>query len=198
MPIDYNAAGEQRSFDLIPDRTIVTARLTIRQGGAGDDGCLTRSKDGMSEALDCELVVLDGPHAKRKFWDRMLVAGTTPGHQEAAEITGRRIRAILESARGIRPDDTGEAAKQLRRINNYGDLDGLAFMVRVGIEPASGNFKSKNSILEVITPERTDWHRPPPASPSSMPAKPPPSEAFAVSAATSQAALPAGRPAWAR
>ena len=35
---DFNDAGEQNSFDVIPDGTIVTVQLTIRPGGAGKDG----------------------------------------------------------------------------------------------------------------------------------------------------------------
>jgi hypothetical protein len=200
MAIDYNTAGEQRSFDLIPDRTVVTVRMAIRTGDAGD-GWLKRSKDGLSEALDCEFTVIDGPHTKRKFWERLLVAGTTPGHQEAADITGRKIRAILESARGIQPDDASETAKRGRQIAGYAELDGLAFMVRVGVEAAQGNYKAKNYILEIITPERAEWHRleQQPAqgrAPSSSSGSP----AFAAPAtiAPPAPAAPAGRPSWAR
>ena len=59
MP-DFNDAGPQRSFDLIPDGTIATVRMKIRPGGAGEGGWLRRANDGNSEALNCEFVVLDG------------------------------------------------------------------------------------------------------------------------------------------
>lgn len=65
--LDFNDAGPQRSFDLIPDNTIVTVELTIRPGGAGEGGWLRRSKDGRSEALDCEFTVIEGEYAKRKL-----------------------------------------------------------------------------------------------------------------------------------
>ena len=58
---NFNDAEPQRSFDVIPDGTIATVRMTVRPGSAGEDGWLRRSKDGNSEALDCEFGVLDGP-----------------------------------------------------------------------------------------------------------------------------------------
>jgi hypothetical protein len=187
---DFNTAGEQKSFDLIPDRTVVTLHMTVRPGSAGEGGWLKRSKDGGSEAIDAEFTVVDGPHAKRKLWDRILVDGTTDGHKEAADISRRKIRAMLESARGIRPDDKSDAAAQARRISSYGDLDGLRFIARVGVEPAKGNFKAKNTLLEIITPERQEWRRVEQAPPSAKPAAAPAQPAATV--------VPIARPTWAQ
>jgi hypothetical protein len=44
------------------------------------------------------------------------VAGTTSGHAEAGEISRNTLRAILESARGIKPDDKSEAAAAHARL----------------------------------------------------------------------------------
>ena len=54
---------------------------------------LKRSKDGGCEMLDLEFVVVDGPHAKRKFWEHLVLSGTTDGHAKAAEITRGMLRA---------------------------------------------------------------------------------------------------------
>src|SRR6516225_7254371 len=102
--LDFNGAETQRNFDVIPDGTIATVRMSVRPGSVGTGGWLRRSKDGNSEALDCEFVVLDGPFAKRKVWSLFTVAGSTPGHAEAARISAGMLRAILESARGIKPE----------------------------------------------------------------------------------------------
>jgi hypothetical protein len=155
---DFNDAEEQRSFDVIPDGTIATVRMTVRPGSAGEGGWLRRSKDGNSEALDCEFVVLDGTYAKRKFWSLFTVAGTTQGHSEAAKISNGKLRAILESARGIKPDDKSDTAKQARRIESYGNLDGLAFVARIGVEPPQDGYKAKNRLDRVITPDEKAWH----------------------------------------
>jgi hypothetical protein len=156
--MDYNDAGEQKNFDVIPAGTIATVQMKLRRGGAGEGGWLKRSKDGNSEALDPEFLVLDGPFARRKFWTLMTVQGTTAGHAEAGAITASRIRAILESARGVRPDDKSDAAKQARRIDTYGDLDALAFVAKIGVEAARDNYQAKNVLLAAVTPDMRDWH----------------------------------------
>jgi len=168
---DFNDADTQRNFDVIPHGTIATVRMTVRPGSAGEGGWLRRSKDGGSEALDCEFVVLDGPFAKRKFWTLFTIAGTTPGHGEAANISAGKLRAMLVSARGIKPDDTSDAAKQARRIGSYGDLNGLSFIARVGVEPPQNGYKAKNRLDHVVTPDEKAWH-PVTQEPVATPAKP--------------------------
>jgi hypothetical protein len=155
--VDYNQAGAQRSFDVIPDGTIVVVQINIRPGDTGADGLLKRSNNGQAEGLDAEFTVVEGEYAKRKFWSFMVVSGTTDGHEQAADITRRRLRAILESAKGIKPEDVSEAAKAARNAE-YADFDGLRFMCRLGIEPARGDYKAKNIIAEVVTPDRKEWH----------------------------------------
>jgi len=172
---DFNDADTQRNFDVIPHGTIAPVRMTVRPGSAGEGGWLRRSKDGGSEALDCEFVVLDGPFAKRKVWSLFTVAGSTPGHAEAAKISAGKLRAILESARGIKPDDTSDAAKEARRIGSYGDLNGLSFIARIGVEPPQNGYKAKNRLDHVVTPDEKAWHpvtQEPAAAPSAAPAKP--------------------------
>jgi hypothetical protein len=157
---NFNDAGEQRSFDVIPANTIVTLQLTIRPGGAGDDGWLKKAGDGQSEHLDCEFTVVDGPYAKRKFWQTLTLRGTTPGHEEAGGISRNTLRAILESAKGIRPDDKSEAAMNARHPSSWADFDQLRFVARLGVRPPQGNYSAKNTILEVITPNRQGWKKP--------------------------------------
>ena len=168
---DFNDADTQRNFDVIPNGTIATVRMTVRPGSAGEGGWLRRSKDGGSEALDCEFVVVDGPFAKRKFWTLFTIAGTTPGHGEAANISAGKLRAMLESARGIKPDDTSDAAKQARRIGSYGDLNGLSFIARIGVEPPQNGYKAKNRLDHVVTPDEKAW-KPVQQEPVATPAKP--------------------------
>jgi len=155
---DFNTASPQRSFEVIPANTIATLQITVRPGNAGAGGWLRRSKDGLSEALDLELTVVQGEYAKRKVWPLLTLSGTTDGHAEAARISQSKIRAILESARGVQPDDKSEAAVHARRIADYGELNNLRFIARIGVEPAKSGFKAKNTLEEVITPDRMDWY----------------------------------------
>jgi hypothetical protein len=78
--------------------------------------------------------VIGGPHDKRKLWLLLTLDGTTEGHAKAAEISRIKLCAILECARGIRPNDESKAARQGRHLNSYGDLDGLRFIAKIGIE----------------------------------------------------------------
>jgi hypothetical protein len=160
---DYNDAQSQRDNDLIPANTVATVELTIRPGAAGEDGLLLRSKDGLCEMLDCEFTLVDGPFAKRKFWERFVLAGTKDGHAKAAEISRGRLRAILESARGIKPDDKSPEARKARTVP-LKDFNGLRFIVKIGIEKGKdrgngeGNYPDRNVMLTVVTPDRKDWH----------------------------------------
>jgi hypothetical protein len=163
--MDFNdATGKQRSTDLIPNDTIAVVQLKIRPGNAGPDGMLKRSKNGDSEALDCELKVIGGQYHNRKFWDLITVAGVTERHAKAAEISHAKLCAILESARGIKPNDLSKSAKQARQTNGWADFNGLSFIAKIGIEKGQpkpdGNdtFPDRNKLLEVITPDRRDWH----------------------------------------
>lgn len=190
---DFNEAGEQRTFDVIPANTICVLQITIKPGGAGNGGWLKRSADGNSEALDCEFVVVDeGQFHKRKLWQLLTLTGTTPGHAQAGEISRNTLRAILESARGIRPDDTSDTAKAARKVAGWGDFDGLRFVARLGVRPARDGYAAKNTILEVITCERQAWRKPEQVDRSTVTGM--------ASAATAAAPAPAGaiaRPQWA-
>jgi hypothetical protein len=157
---DFNSAGEQRNFDVIPANTICTLQMIIRPGGAGDGGWLKPSADGASEGLDCEFVVVDEPYAKRKLWQRYTLHGTTPGHEQAGEISRNTLRAILESARGIKPGDTSAAAQAARKVNSWADFENIRFVARLGVRPPQDGYQAKNTILEVITPERQGWQKP--------------------------------------
>jgi hypothetical protein len=184
---DFNTAGEQR--DVIPANTIVTLQLKIKPGGAGDNGWLTRAQDGASEGLDCELTVVDDEYAKRKVFTRLTLQGTTDGHAEAAQISRNTLRAIIESARGILPADKSEAAQEKRKLGGWQELDGIRFIAKLGVRPARDGWAAKNTILEVITPERQSWRQVEQVAMSS-----------AASPAASNAQPPAnavGRPQWA-
>jgi hypothetical protein len=174
---NFNTAGEQRSLDVVPANTICTLQMTIRPGGAGDNGWLKRSADGQSEHLDCEFTVVDGQFAKKKLWQPFTLRGTAPGHAEAGEISRNTLRAILESARGIKPDDKSEAAAAARKVASWGEFDQIRFMARLGVRPPRDGYGAKNTILEIITPERKAWAKPEqiakPAASAAAPAAPP-------------------------
>jgi hypothetical protein len=161
---DYSNAPDQRSDELIPAGTVATLQLHIRPGNAGEGGLLTRSKDGTCEMLDCEFTVVAGPHTRRKLWERYVLSGTTTGQEEALKISRAKLRAIIESARGIKPDDMSEQAHKARTVE-LRDFDGLRFIARIAIEKGKPkndgtgeNYSDRNVIATIITPDKKDWH----------------------------------------
>jgi len=196
MPYDYSDAPPARDLELIPHGTTATLVLHPRPGGVGEDGMLKRTRAGDAEMLDCELVVADGPHAKRKFWERWILSGTTAGQAQAAEIARSTLKAILDSALGLRPDDLSPQARTARTVS-LKQFEGLSFIGRIGIEKGrprndgSGeNWPDKNVLAAVITPDKRDWHpveQPPPFNGGGGGAQ----------AAPAETAAPIARPGWA-
>ena len=158
---DYNTADTGGgSFDLIPADTVAHVRMTIRPGSVGDGGWLTQSQSSDAQYLNCEFIILEGPHAKRKFWGNLTVSGgkvNEKGESIAGNITRATLRAILESARNVRPDDETDDAKRKRLVNGYGDFNQIEFWARTGVEPARDQYAAKNKLGGVITPDKPGY-----------------------------------------
>ena len=195
MPYDYTDAPPPRDLELIPHGTIATLLLHILAGGVGEDGMLKRSKAGDAEMLACEFTVGDGPHKGRKFWEYLILSGTTDGHAKSADINRGTLKAILDSALGLKPDDVSPEARAARTVG-LKEFEGKAFIGKIGVEKGKPkndgtgeNWPDKNILAAVITPDKKEWH------PSEQP--PPFNGGGATSTAPSQPALPIERPGWA-
>jgi hypothetical protein len=194
---DYSDAPRER--ELIPGGTIVTCVLHIRPGNAGENGMLKRNKEGTCEMLDLEFTVASGEYAKRKVWEYWVLSGTTSGHEEAATISRGRLRQVLESALGIRPDDMSPEARAARTVG-LEQFDGMNFVARIGVEnarpkdknnPTGETWPAKNTIAAIITPDKREWQaveQPPPFNGSG---------GAAASPQSAPPALPVNKPDWA-
>jgi hypothetical protein len=204
-PYDYTDAPPPQERELIPAGTIATLRMHIRPGDCGEDGMLKRSKTGDCEMLDIEYLVIDGPYEKRKFWENLVLDGTTDGHREAEKISRGKLRQIIESAFDIKPSDVSQQARAARS-KDLKDFEGMTFTAKIGIEKGgpkkdgNGNWPDKNIIAGVITPDKREWRRveqPPPfngggaAAGTSAPST-------SSTSAPSTPALPVARPNWAK
>ena len=206
-PYDYSDAPPPRENELIPAGTIATVRIHIRPGDCGEDGMLKRNKDGTCEMLDVEYLVVDGPHAKRKLWENLLLAGTTQGQTEMAESNRGKLKQIIDSAFGLKPNDKSSEARAIRR-KSLGEFEGITFLARIDIEkgglknkndPASERWPDKNIIGRVITPDQRDWHpveQPPPFN-NDGGASNGGAASTSTPSAPSTPALPVTRPNWA-
>jgi len=183
-PFDYTNAPSS----LIPDDTIVTVSMHILAGNVGDDGMRTRSKDGACEMFHCEFTVVEGPYKDRKWWQYMIVVGTTDGQKQAADRTLRTLKAILDSALNLQPKDESDAARAARTVSDKW-FDGKSFIAKIGHEEGDGNFPEKNILASVITPDKKDYH---PIE------QPPPFNGGGNSAPPTSSAPPVERPGWAQ
>ena len=162
---DFNGAETQSSaFALIPANTLVKVRLSIRPGGAGPEGWLTQSKSSEAMYLNTEAVILDGPYARRRLFTRIGIKGRS-ANERGEDVYANRgrslIRGILESARAVRSEDTSETARTARTIRTLGDLNGLEFVAKVGIDRDRKNPEDdgRNVIAAAITAEHADYMR---------------------------------------
>lgn len=157
--MDFNNADRQ--FDLIPDNTIVPLLMRIKPGGQGEGGWLRASQNTDAMMLECEFTVLEGPFARRKVFQYMVVSGgkaNEKGESIAGGITRSNLRAMLESARNINPDNMSPEATQKRCCpHGWADFDGLCFVAKIGIEKGRDGYNDKNKIKTVITPDMAGY-----------------------------------------
>lgn len=185
MSYDFNDA-ERNEVDLIPRNTVAPVIMTVRPGHAGDGGWLTQSKSSPYRYMDCEFTVTDGPFAKRKFWTNIMVEHDNPTEEKVAKTLGisrSKLRAILESARGIDPKDESEAAKTKRIVAGYGDFSGMEFVAKISVEAGSQGYSDKNGLDSAIPVTSPDYAKAKGAAPAPAQASTP---------------APSAAPAWAQ
>ena len=153
--MNFNDAESQNSFELIPANTIAKARLVIKAGNDQNDPFVTKGKNGHTSYLNCEFIILEGRYAKRKVFDKIGLAGSDVW----VNMGKARIRAILESAKGINPKDMSEIAMAARKINSFEELNGLDCVIKIGIErDKQGQYQDKNRVAAIITPEHISYN----------------------------------------
>lgn len=196
---DYNDADAQNGFDLIPKGTIVPVRMTLKPGGFDDPsqgwtgGYATQSFETGSVYLACEFVITAGEHAKRKLWSNI---GLFSSKGPAWGQMGRSfIRALLNSARNVHPQDHSPQAAAQRRIEGFRDLDGIEFLARIDIEK-DGRGSDRNTIRMAIEPDHLEYARWRGAAPS-IPGNPAGAPAHSPAQASSRAPA-SGKPSWAQ
>lgn len=171
MSIDFNATSEQSSGSIrpIPPKSKVCVELSIvwpeesRQGLT--DRAFTRSGKSSMEYLATVLTVTRGTFTGKKIYSNFNLAGAqTQGQQQAVDISMRRIRAMVESARGFSPKDTSPQATQARLLGAWSDLEGLQCFIEVDCQESQPSSKDGrtyiNNVLDrVVTIDDPDYAR---------------------------------------
>jgi hypothetical protein len=169
MAINLNEADNQ-------DRAIMPAgpywvKARIRPGQAGDDGLLRLAKNAHSLMLDLQLTVIDNDEWRGKqIFDLITcdlleydqsedplaippLKGTNLANLQTSVRMGRsKLKAMINSAYGLMPNDDSDQARAKRTIESFGAFDGLCFMAQVEVQPARDSFKERNVVDFIIEP----------------------------------------------
>jgi hypothetical protein len=110
------------------------------------------------------------------------------------------IRAALNSARNVHPQDNSPQATAARRIQGFHELDGLEFLARVDIEKDS-NGQDRNVVKVAVEPDHPDYAKlmgVPPKTTDGGTSGAPAQAAPAYAAPSQQRAPVTGKPSWAQ
>lgn len=169
MAINFNDADNQDRALMPPGPCWVKAR--VRPGNAGDDGLLRLAKNQYSLMLDLELTVIDDDEWRgKKIFDLVTcdlveyessgdpldippLTGTSRENLQTSVRLGRsKIKAMLNSAFALLPNDNSDQAQAKRTVDSYAAFNGLCYMVQVEVQPARDKFKERNVVDFVIEP----------------------------------------------
>ena len=197
---------DEKRLPELPDEDCVAYDAAIRASGQ----CIaSEALESVQTATtvrvrDGKVAVTDGPFAKRKMWSNVGL------HSPKGPIWGQMgrsfIRAVLNSARNVQPQDNSPQAAAARRINSFADLDGIEFLARVDVEK-DGKGEERNVVKIAIEPDHKDYVPLTGMSPtggghrgggghSGAPVQPTP--AHAQPAPQARPVVPTGKPAWAQ
>ena len=205
---DFNdTEAQQTGYNLIPKGALVPVRMSLKPGGHYDtiqgwtDGYPTQSSKTGAVYLAAEFVITGGEFAKRKMWSN--IGLYSPKGSTWMQMGRTFVRAALNSARNVLPQDNSPQAAAARRIQGFVELDGLEFVVRVDIEKDDRG-DDRNVVKTAVEPDHPDYARTKVAPSNNAPAN------SAAQAPAAQSAAPAhqapapqrapvsGKPAWAQ
>ena len=202
---DFNDAQQQPSFDLIPKGTLARVRMTLKPGGFDDPaqgwtgGYATQSNESGSVYLAAEFVVLEGDYARRKLWSN--IGLSSPKGPTWGQMGRSFVRALLNSAHHVHPQDMSPQAAAARRIQGFHELDGLEFLARVDIEKDAKG-QDRNVVKIAVEPDHPDYAKlmgvPAKAKPGGGTSGAPAQAAPAYAAPAPQRAPVTGKPSWAQ
>lgn len=199
--LDFNSAETQGTGGAgpIPEDSIVAFKMTIRPPKAGKEGSthslFCKSGKG-NEYLDVEFEVNSGAYAGRKVWQNFTLVGS----DQAAKISMRTLRAIVESARGIAPSDASPAAAAGRQLSDWDDFNSMVFLAKVGCKveqsQKDGNYYVNNEIKRIITLDDEEYSKGEYISDKPLPTVPAAEESTHTTAAVSHAPTASAPSTW--
>ena len=169
MTFNYNDADDQ--LPVIPNGKY-QLKVAIKRGGHGSDGMLRLASNLRGLMLECTYTVVNNDeHAGHKIWDYVTlefdetVSPNLPaiesdrldGYRGQVRRGRARVKASLNSAFGLDPNDKSEATQAKRNIANHGELTGLVFWGEINTKPAANGYGPRNALVRVIVPGDDDY-----------------------------------------
>ena len=164
MPIDLSKTSTP--FDpgaLIPSGTTAPMQISVKPGGYGENGLLTAAETakGKSAYLNLEFAISAGPHKGRKLWKRAVTGGDD--HAAAAAITLDLLGSLARSAYNFSSTDTGAEVDAKLKNFDYGDLNKLRVIGKIGVERGGVNqttgekYQDRNTVVAGVTKDQKEW-----------------------------------------
>jgi hypothetical protein len=178
MAIDLNDVPVDR--ELI-EPGIYRLEIAVKEGHGGTDGWLKLAKNQRSLMLQLVCKVIDavttkGEHTSSEHagktvrdWITLefdesdaihLPAITTDElerYRTSVRLGRKKLRAIVDSAHALDPNDDSFVAKEKRKLANYDELNGLRFYAQIEERAGQGKYGPSNTIDFVITPDLPDY-----------------------------------------
>jgi hypothetical protein len=161
MPINYADADDQRSRELLPSG-VYQLKVEVQLGGYGEDATLMLAKSGRSMHVALIYKVVEGEHRGYKIWDNITVALVEDKNlppleadklkklQTAVRMGRAKIKALINSARRLDPDDKSEATEAKRALETHDDLTGMVFWAQIEEQPGGNGYGPRNIIDYII------------------------------------------------
>jgi len=177
MAFNLNTAKKQGDF-AIPDG-IYRLKARLRPGGAGEDGLLRLAKNLRTQMLDLECTIVAdaegaGEYDGLRVWDLITVyadlsndpdnnqmmainADEARRYKIAVKMGLAKLKALVESAHEVNPDDDSEAARRIREFESISIVDGLEFWAELVTQKGTNGNRDKVCIDRIVVPGDADW-----------------------------------------
>lgn len=145
MSFDFSNADTQQfgGGELIPAGTLAKGIINIKRSHGN---AVTISPNTGSQYLDLDIVITEGPYARRHVFTKIGVAH--PSSESWVNQGRAQIRAILEYGRGASQSNPAGY-----KLNDLGELDGLECAIKIGVEKdKSGQYGDRNSVMNFLSP----------------------------------------------
>jgi len=178
---DLNDAEPQRDFQSPAPPGNYQLCPTVKSGRVADNA-LRMAKNGRTWHLELEHRIVggeDGAYNGNILYDYITLKvdetdyGNDPDilplsyeqaekYRTAVRMGRSKLKAMIDSAFGLDPNDMSDEAKAKRLAVSHDLLtvSGLKFWARVEIEQGRNGYKDKNTVDFIITPDLPDYPRP--------------------------------------